>query len=174
MGGTVGGFVFTSRSWSSGHVTRGCRDRVARVPRGSDRGHRRGYAWRNRSEPGATEFAVLMAGVAVWSLTYGVALTVFDPVVRLWLEIPLEVGKAIIAPAWLFFALGYTGRGEYVTRRLVAAVAVIPVLTTVLVAATPSHSLMWTAYRIDPTLGTATVSFDPGGGSTSTRDSAGR
>ncbi|WP_348611391.1 histidine kinase N-terminal 7TM domain-containing protein [Halobaculum rarum] len=119
-------------------------------------------AWRNRGDPGATAFAAMMGGVAVWSVTYGVALTVFDPAVRLALEVPLEIGKAIVAPAWLFFALGYAGRGEYVTRRLVAAVAVVPVLTTLLVATAPSHGLMWTGYRIDPTLGTATVVFDPG------------
>ncbi|GAA0193206.1 sensor histidine kinase [Halobaculum roseum] len=120
------------------------------------------YAWRNRGEPGATAFAAMMGGVAVWSVTYGVALTVFDPAVRVALEVLLEVGKAIVAPAWLFFALGYTGRGEYVTRRLVAALAVVPVFTTLLVATTPYHDLMWANYRIDPTLGTATVAFDPG------------
>ncbi|SHH54326.1 sensor histidine kinase [Halobaculum gomorrense] len=121
-----------------------------------------GYAWRNRAEPGATAFAAMMVGVAVWSLTYAVALTVFDPVVRLALEVPLEVGKAIVAPAWLFFALGYAGRGEYITRRLVAAVAVIPVATILLVATVPVHDLLWTNYRIAPTIGTATVTFDPG------------
>ncbi|PSQ07077.1 HTR-like protein [Halobacteriales archaeon QS_6_71_20] len=120
------------------------------------------YAWRNRGEPGATSFALLMAGVAVWSLSYAVALAVFDPGVRELIEVPLEVGKALIAPAWLFFALGYTGRGEYVTRRLVAVVAVVPVVTTLLVMTAPTHGLMWTDYRIAPTLGTATVLFDPG------------
>jgi len=120
------------------------------------------YAWRNRGEPGAASFALLMAGVAVWSLSYALALTVFDPGTRELIEIPLEIGKALIAPAWLFFALGYTGRGEYVDRRLIAAASVVPVLTTLLVATAPSHGLMWTDYRIAPTFGTATVLFDPG------------
>lgn len=120
------------------------------------------YAWRNRGEPGARAFAAMMGGVAVWSVTYVVALTVFDPALRLALEVPLEVGKAIVAPAWLFFALGYAGRGEYVTRRLVAVVAVVPVATTLLVATVPAHDLMWTGYRVAPTAGTATVAFDPG------------
>ncbi|UIP01038.1 ATP-binding protein [Halobaculum sp. CBA1158] len=119
-------------------------------------------AWQNRGEPGATSFAVLMAGVAIWSLSYALALTAFDPGVRELFEIPLEVGKAIVAPAWLCFALGYTGRGEYVTRRLVAALSVVPVVTTALVATAPSHGLMWTDYRIEPAFGSATVAFDPG------------
>ena len=120
------------------------------------------YAWRNRGEPGATSFALLMAGVAVWSLSYAVALVSFDPGVRELIEVPLEVGKALVAPMWLFFALGYTGRGEHVSRRLVAVVAVVPAVTTVLVATAPAHGLMWTDYRIAPTFGTATVLFDPG------------
>ncbi|QZX99933.1 histidine kinase N-terminal 7TM domain-containing protein [Halobaculum rubrum] len=120
------------------------------------------YAWRNRGEPGAASFALLMAGVAVWSLSYALALTALDPGTRELIEIPLEVGKALIAPAWLFFALGYTGRGEYVDRRLIAAMSVVPVVTTLLVATAPSHGLMWTDYRIAPTFGTATVLFDPG------------
>ncbi|WP_435063244.1 histidine kinase N-terminal 7TM domain-containing protein [Halobaculum sp. EA56] len=120
------------------------------------------YAWQNRGEPGATSFALLMAGVAVWSLSYALALTAFDPGTRELFEVPLEVGKAIVAPAWLFFALGYTGRGEYVDRRLIAVVSVVPVVTTLLVATAPAHGLMWTDYRIAPTFGTATVLFDPG------------
>ncbi|MXR41399.1 PAS domain-containing protein [Halobaculum sp. WSA2] len=120
------------------------------------------YAWRNRGEPGATSFAVMMAGVAVWSLSYAVALTAFDPGTRELIEVPLEVGKALIAPAWLFFALGYTGRGEYVDRRLIAVMSVVPVVTTLLVATAPSHGLMWTDYRVAQTFGTATVLFDPG------------
>ncbi|WP_277553392.1 histidine kinase N-terminal 7TM domain-containing protein [Halobaculum limi] len=120
------------------------------------------YAWQNRGEPGAAPFAALMAGVAVWSLSYALALTAFDPGVRELFEVPLEIGKAIIAPAWLLFALGYTGRGEYVSRRLIAVLAVVPVVTTVLVATAPTHGLMWTNYRITPVFGAATVTFDPG------------
>ncbi|MFC7098310.1 histidine kinase N-terminal 7TM domain-containing protein [Halobaculum marinum] len=120
------------------------------------------YAWQNRGEPGAASFAALMAGVAVWSVSYAVALSVFDPGARELLEVPLEVGKAIVAPAWLLFALGYTGRGEYVSRRLIVALAVVPAVTMALVATAPAHGLMWTDYRVAPTFGAATVVFDPG------------
>ncbi len=119
------------------------------------------YAWRERTEPGSTAFALLMAGATVWSLSYAAALTVFDPGGRVVMEVPIEIGKALIAPAWLAFALGYTGRGEYLTRRTIAALAVFPAATLLVVSLPALRPLIWTHYRVTPTLGAATVSYDP-------------
>lgn len=119
-------------------------------------------AVRRRSEPGALSFAVLMLGAALWAGAYAAALTAFDPAVRRPLEVPIEVGKALIAPAWLTFSLGYTGYGKYVTRRTVAAVMVVPVATVALTATNGVHGLMWTDYRIVEVLGAATAAYDPG------------
>jgi PAS domain S-box-containing protein len=120
-----------------------------------------GYAWRRREEPGAAAFAALMFGSLVWALTYATGLTTYDPSLRFLLEVPLEVGKAIIAPAWLVFALRYTGHDEFVTRRFLLAIMVVPALTIGLVWTNPSHHLMWTNYHIQPTFGLATVAYRP-------------
>jgi len=122
-------------------------------------------AWRRRAEPGATAFAALMVGTTLWAVSYAVGLTVFDPDRRLLFEIPIELAQAIVAPAWLLFALGYTGRGDRVSRRLVAALLVVPLATLVAVAVAAfggSPALLWTDYRVAPTWGVATVLFDPG------------
>ncbi|AUV83534.1 HTR-like protein [Salinigranum rubrum] len=119
------------------------------------------YAWRERTEPGSTAFALLMVGSTVWSLSYAVALTAFDPGTRVLMEVPIEVGKALVAPAWLAFALGYTGRGEYLTRRTVAGLVAFPAATLVVVSLPALRPLIWTNYRVTPTLGAATVSYDP-------------
>jgi len=120
------------------------------------------YAWFQRArQPGAGAFAALMLGATVWSLSYAVALVTFDPVLRRGMEVPIEVGKAIIGPAWFLFALEYTGRGEYVTRRSVAAVMVIPAATVVATAVDGGRGLMWTGYELAPSMGLATVSYDP-------------
>jgi signal transduction histidine kinase len=110
-------------------------------------------------EPGADWFAVLMCGASVWSLSYGIALATFDPVVRELLLGPIEVGQALIAPAWFLFALGYTGRNELVTPTTVAAIFVFPALTTAATFLDPS--LLWTDFVITPTFGAATATFDP-------------
>jgi signal transduction histidine kinase len=120
------------------------------------------YAWYGRDDPGAVAFAVLMIGATVWSLSYAVAVAVFDPGMRLGFEVPIEVGKALIAPAWLAFALGYTGRSGYLTRRTVAALMLFPTATLLVVALPTLRPLMWTNYRVVPTLGAATVMYDPG------------
>lgn len=120
------------------------------------------FALRNRDEPGAPSFAVFTLGAAVWSLSYAGALVTFDPAARELFEIPIEIGQALIAPAWLMFALGYTGRSEVVTKQFVAALAVVPVVTTVLVATNDVHYLMWTNYHVEPAFGAATVLYDPG------------
>jgi signal transduction histidine kinase len=121
-----------------------------------------GYARHRRQQPGAASFALLMLGATVWSLSYGVALAVFDPALRLALEVPIEIGKALIAPAWLAFTLGYTGRSGYVRWWTAAAIMLFPA-ATLLVIATPSlQPLVWTNFRITPTLAAATVSYDPG------------
>jgi len=122
-------------------------------------------AWRRRAEPGATAFAALMAGTALWAVSYGAGLAVFDPDRRILFELPIELAQAIVAPAWLLFALGYTGRGDRVSRRLVAALSVVPLATLVAVAAAAlgdEVAILWTDYRVVPTWGVATVLFDPG------------
>ncbi|WP_430504082.1 histidine kinase N-terminal 7TM domain-containing protein [Haloparvum sp. PAK95] len=118
-------------------------------------------AYRKRSEPGAVPFAWMMIGNAIWGLSYAAALVTFDPGLRLLFEIPIEIAQAIVAPAWLLFALAYTGRGEYVSRKLVAALLVVPAITLGLVATSTAHSLLWANYRIVETFGAATVRFDP-------------
>ncbi len=103
-----------------------------------------------------------MIGATVWSLSYAVAVGVFDPGWRLAFEVPIEVGKALIAPAWLAFALGYTGRSGYLSRRNVAVIMLFPTATLLVVALPTLRPLMWTTYRVVPTLGAATVMYDPG------------
>jgi PAS domain S-box-containing protein len=119
-------------------------------------------AWRRRDEPGARYFTFMMAGVALWAGAYAVGLVTFDPALRRAVEVPIEVGKAIVAPAWLLFAMDHTGRGERITRPLLAALLVVPVVTIGLVATAGSHDVLWSAYRIEPTLDAAAVVYDPG------------
>lgn len=101
------------------------------------------FAARHRREPGATPFALLMGSLAVWSGGYAVALLVRDPALRVALEGVQWVGTAPIHVWLLLFALAYTGHDEFVTRRLVAALGVVPLVTIALVWTNPVHHLMW-------------------------------
>jgi PAS domain S-box-containing protein len=111
------------------------------------------FAARRRSLPGATPFAVLMACLSAWSLTYGLGLhvAVLDPrllLLRLqWTAVPF------ITVALLLFAAAYTGADWVLTRRAVAAIAAIPVVTVVAAWTNHWHQLLWTAYDIHTTAG---------------------
>lgn len=118
-------------------------------------------AWREGTEPGSRSLSVLLFSAALWAGSYGVALTVFDPELRVWFQLPIDIAQAVIAPAWFAFSLSYTGRGDLLSRRLIAALLVFPAITVVAVATNPSHGLLWTNYHIDPVFGAATVRFDP-------------
>jgi len=111
------------------------------------------FAARRRSLPGAAPFAVLMACLSAWSLTYGLGLHVpaLDPRLLLlrvqWTAVPF------ITVSLLLFAAAYTGADWVLTRRAVAAIAAIPAVTVVAAWTNQWHHSMWTAYTIETTAG---------------------
>lgn len=98
-------------------------------------------AWRRESRMGWS-LAVLLVSVAWWGLAYAVELSVDDVAVKSrWGDLKY-VGILALAPAWLVFVLQYTGRGTRVTRRLLALLAVEPVLALILLAVPATHDLV--------------------------------
>lgn len=118
-------------------------------------------AWREGTEPGSKSLSVLLFAATLWAASYAVALTTFDLGTRAWFEVPIEIAQAIIAPAWFAFSLAYTGRGDLLTKRTVGVLLVFPAFVVASMLADPASNLLWTNYRLAPTLGAATVRFDP-------------
>ncbi|MFQ5614038.1 MAG: histidine kinase N-terminal 7TM domain-containing protein, partial [Anaerolineae bacterium] len=109
------------------------------------------YAWRRRNAPGLTAFSLLMLAVAEWSLGYGLELGGVDlPTKILWAKIEY-VGIVSLPLAWLIFALQYSGRGRWLVRRrrLVAGLAVAPLITLSLVFTNEAHGLIWRQTRLE-------------------------
>jgi hypothetical protein len=85
------------------------------------------YAFRERQEPGATAFVVLMAVLASWSVSYAIGLlTAPGPMRIFWMRM-VWFSTGTIEFWLLLFALAYTGYDEFVTRRTVAGLLVVPV-----------------------------------------------
>src|SRR5919112_1592970 len=102
-------------------------------------------AWRRRGTPGATALAVLMAAGAVWAVAYALSLGTAEPSMRLlWGEIKY-LGIVAVPPAWLIFALQYTGREGWVTRRTLTLLAVEPAVTLILTFTNEAHGLFWSS-----------------------------
>ncbi|MFC3957309.1 histidine kinase N-terminal 7TM domain-containing protein [Halovivax cerinus] len=101
------------------------------------------YAIRNRQEPGAIPFGLLMCSLVVWSGTYAVGLLTADPYWRMLVLRIMWLGLTTLY-VWLFlFALSYTGNGDLLTRRSLALVFVIPAVITIAVWTNPWHHLFW-------------------------------
>jgi PAS domain S-box-containing protein len=107
------------------------------------------FACRHRSAPGAKPFAVLVLAVAVWSLGY--ALELSSPSLRakiLWSNVNF-LSIVTIPLAWLAFALQYTGREKWLTRRRLILLAIIPLVTTALIWTDDLHHLFRSIPKLD-------------------------
>lgn len=105
-------------------------------------------AWRERPEPGATALAIMLGGQVWWSVFYVFQLqatTLSDKL--LWTNVQW-LGVVIIPVAWLLFALAYTGNDQYLARRYIVALSVIPAITVVLAVFDAHHSLIYTEARL--------------------------
>jgi PAS domain S-box-containing protein len=98
-------------------------------------------AWRRESRIGWS-LATLLLSVAWWGLAYAVELSVADIATKShWGDLKY-VGITTLVPAWLVFVLQYTGRGRHVTKRLLALLAIEPVVTLMLLAVPATHDLV--------------------------------
>jgi PAS domain S-box-containing protein len=101
------------------------------------------YAWRRRGTPGAIPLALLMAGVCVWAAGYALELSGADlPTKVLWAKVEY-LGIVTVPPAWLAFALQYTGREGLLTRRNLILLSIIPLITLLLASTNEAHGLVW-------------------------------
>jgi PAS domain S-box-containing protein len=98
-------------------------------------------AWRRNARMGWS-LAVLLLAVAWWGITYALELGVDDLTVKSrWGDLKY-IGIATLAPAWLTYVLQYTGHDRWVGWRLLGLLAVVPVVTTLLLAIPGTHDLV--------------------------------
>ena len=118
-----------------------------------------GYLWPYRNETGAVYFMGVIGCVALWTISYGAALLVFDPTLRFLFEIPIWLGINFSGVFFLAFALEYTGRKGVVRSKLMAGIVLIELLGTGLVATNPIHGLVWSQYSVDEVAGVAGIAL---------------
>ncbi|MFB6310338.1 MAG: histidine kinase N-terminal 7TM domain-containing protein [Salinirussus sp.] len=117
------------------------------------------YLWPYRDRRAARFFIGTVVCEALWALSYGLALLVFDRGLRAAFEIPIWLGVNFIGVFFLAFALQYTGRGDLVRSKFMGAIVAIQALHTLIVATNPLHHIAWTDYAIQPLFGAATVTY---------------
>ncbi|SIS08503.1 sensor histidine kinase [Natronorubrum thiooxidans] len=97
------------------------------------------YAWNNRDATGAVPFAALMAATSLWAFAYALQLAGATVATKLFWANIVHIGVAIVPVAWFCFALQFTGRGHWVTRRTIGALSVVPAVYLVLVFTNEAH-----------------------------------
>jgi PAS domain S-box-containing protein len=107
------------------------------------------FAWRRRGTSGAEALTLLMAGVCVWALGYAFELSGSGlPTKIFWAKVEY-LGIVTVPLAWLAFALQYTGREGLLTRRNLALLATVPLVTLLLTWTNEAHYLVWSSTGLD-------------------------
>jgi PAS domain S-box-containing protein len=100
------------------------------------------YVWRHRRAVGARALILLLLSAAVWTLLSVVEVSQPDPVLQeRWGDLKY-FGIVTLPPAFLAFALQYTGRRRRLRRRSLAFLAVEPLVILTLLAVPATHDLV--------------------------------
>ncbi len=98
--------------------------------------------WRRRAVPGGSFFALLMAGVSLWSIAYAFELNADNLGGALFWSNLLWIGVAIVPTAWLLFVLDHTGHTRHLTRAAIGLASVPPLLAAALAFTDRFHHLL--------------------------------
>lgn len=101
------------------------------------------HAWRRRPAPAIMPFVWMMLAMAHWSFFYALEVSADTLLAKeIWAKIEF-LGVVSLPVSWLTFALEYTGRKDWLTRRNRAWLWLVPAATLLLVWTNDLHGLIW-------------------------------
>jgi PAS domain-containing protein len=112
--------------------------------------------WLRVRVPGARAMALLLFACALSAGASALEFTTASLAAKEALEKLLTVGDVSAPIFWFVFALQYTGRGRYLTRSVLALLAVVPLVSLGLALSNDAHHLFWSSFPAatgDPFLG---------------------
>ena len=101
------------------------------------------YAWKQRQTTGAKLFSLMMLSLFVWSLTYLVQILSPDLGSQAFWNKTTYFGIVSTPIFWFLFALEYTERKSWITRKRLMALFVFPVITILMIWSNDFHHLFW-------------------------------
>ncbi len=109
------------------------------------------YIWfRYRSPIGRVGSVTILASTE-WILTYALNLAGGDlPTKIFWREMQY-LGVVMLPTAWFVFAVLYTGREKWLTRRTLVGLSIMPCITLLLTFTNESHELVWSSFTLRTT-----------------------
>ena len=107
-------------------------------------------AWQRRTSPGGAPLALLMLAVTEWALVGAFEAAAVEQSAKIvWSKLDY-VGSNGTAVFFLIFAVDFTRRHEWLTRRNVALLCIFPILNVVMAATNEWHGLIWTGFSPGP------------------------
>ncbi|MCX7983082.1 MAG: diguanylate cyclase [Syntrophales bacterium] len=98
-------------------------------------------SWRRRQAPGAIPLSAMAVGQAFWSLCYGLQLSsAVRPDPLFWFKL-MFIGVVIVPASFFLFSLAYTGKGRFITSRLILLLTIEPILINLAIWTDPYHGL---------------------------------
>ncbi len=101
------------------------------------------YAWQRREINGAGAFALCMGSIFIWCFFAVFEYLSLDQTARIIFGKAEYLGIAFFPALWLIFTLQYAHYDGWLTRRVLAALNVIPVLTLLLAFTDHWHGWIW-------------------------------
>ena len=106
------------------------------------------YGWRHRKVPGAVPFAAACVFGIAWSFGSMLSGAAQEPETKiLWLRFA-TVWQLPLVTAGTCFALQYAGLGHWLTRRVLLALAVPPLIFAAVIATDGLHHLAWAGLTV--------------------------
>jgi len=100
-------------------------------------------AWRRRSVPGGTYFALMMLSGAWWAFTYACeALSKEQPLKIIWVQLS-ELGDGTLPVFFMLFALSYWRPDIRIRLQYQIMIWLIPVATIIVAATNGLHGILW-------------------------------
>lgn len=100
--------------------------------------------WRRRTAPGATPLSILLGLTSLWALASALLLESSSIMLReLWFHI-LSVSAILSNPMLLSFSLEYTGHQNFLSKKSLFFIYLLPILTAILCVTTNYHHLFYT------------------------------
>jgi len=106
------------------------------------------YTWRRRPALGATPLTLLMVSVAEWSVGYALELGVPSMAAKVFWAKLEYLGIVMVPVTWLALTLQFTGQEKVLTRRRLALLVVVPLVTLLMAWTNELHGLVWSSIRL--------------------------
>ncbi|HLO14115.1 MAG TPA: histidine kinase N-terminal 7TM domain-containing protein, partial [Anaerolineales bacterium] len=112
------------------------------------------YIWQRRATAsGAVPLAMLALACAEWSLGYALEIAGADLPTKIFWGKSQYIGIGTVPLLWVIFAYYHSTPGARITRRNLALLSILPLITLILAFTNELHGLIWKSVRID-TVGT--------------------